>query len=1036
MRRTSLLARLAVGRPITTLVVFVSLLVLGSIAVGRIPLQLMPSGLELPYLWVWAPYRRTAPVEIERRVVHPTEDALAPLAGLKHIFDRAGNNGAWFQLEFEQNQDMDETWNRVMDRLDRVRPSLPSDFDRYWLFKYDPDADSVVWAAITLPNNEDDFTHLITTRVQRMLERIDGVARVEVNGMASSWVQVDFSRNALEGSGTNLVEAINSLANDDLTLASGEVRDAGRRVLVRGLAPLSDLETVRSLPLSSGRRLDEVAAVDRVRSGRNWVNRVNGSAAITLDIYKEADANTVSVTEAVRRVLLEELTEDPELASFGFHILWDSGQEIKQSLGALLSTMLWGGILAVLVLYVFLRQVRLTLIIGLAIPLSIGIAVVALYFQGHSINLISLIGLMLAVGMVIDNAIVVAESIVLERELGTPARAAAVRGAGHVGMAIIMATCTTLVIFLPLILLGGDSTVTFFMTHLGLPVCYALLASLWAALYGIPAAAVALSKRDNARAPKPTPWITALQRRYTGILDWALRHRARVVLIAIAFFFTFLIPRAILTQDDDTGGGHSRIIIQARMAGNLSFAEREEVLLGYEEWLLDNEERWEIDAVRVRLGQDSFRGRMQVFVDRDTSERQRLAILQEMKDEIPEVPGCKTSFGWGRGEAGGKRSLTVQLEGDDTGTLMEAGDQIAARLRALPGVVGAEVEQDDDSRRELQVLIDTEAAGQLGVRPGTAAQVVRFGLRGADLKPLYWDEEEVPFRAGFDDDTRLDSSTLGDLRIPAGPRSLPLSSVATLVNERAQPATRRYDRRTAIQVRVDLEEGDRKEVWKLVEVALASWHPPEGVRWGAGRWLEDDTAEQLKELQIFGMSILFVFLLIGTLFESLVLPAAALISIPFAVVGAYWTLFLTGSRVNALAAIGFPLLVGIVVNNAIVLIDRIEQLRGDGLERDEALRTGALQRFRPVVMTAATTIMGLLPMALGGAAVVDISYAPLGRAVAGGLVISTVMTLVLVPVAYSLLDDYRNLLMRIGRYALRRDHATDLPAQFAPAPEP
>jgi len=1025
---------------VTTTVVFATLAILGGLSVQRIPLQLMPSGFDFPMMVVVAPYRRSTPVEIEKRIVRPVENALASMDGLNRIDSSASNREAEFMLQFGRGVDMDEAWNRVMDRLDRARPDLPSDFERFMVFKMDPDSIPVVWAGIGLPPgsvNDDDIANIVETRIQRMVERTPGVARVEVWGLIRPWVQVEVSRSAVEATNTPLNTVVQTLATANFVMASGEVRDSGQRVLIRSLAPLDDVEAIRKLPIGNGLHIEDIAQVDLIRPDRTWISRVNGHDTISIEVQKESMANTVDVSQALRMLFEETLPADPALAGFSFHMWWDAGEAIEDSLQALLSTMGWGGLLAIMVLMAFLRRWDLTLLIALAIPLSIGITVVVLWAQGWSINLLTLIGLMLAVGMVVDNAIVVTESIALQQDEGASPIDAAVMGAGQVSLAITLATATSLVVFLPLILLSGDTTITFFLSRLGLPVCYALLASLWAALYGIPAATAFLSRR-RARAhsatsratPSQPRWLMWLNRHYLTILQWSLGHRLRTFGLAMLCFFSLFIPRANVDKTEDTGGeGPFDITLVVRTEPNMSFEEREAALLHYEHWLLEQRATYPIDALRTRLRTNATIGRIEVVMDKDVPSEDRPEIVRALKEMLPEVPGVQPSFGWRMENDDKGQRISIRLEGDESGILRQAADSLVLRLEGVPGILGAQHSEGDGRLKELQVHFDPVTTGQLGVAPSSAAQLVRFGLRGADLPPLHWGERQIDFRTRFAKDAIQSRGALSDLRVFSNSgRMVALATVSDFEVADPIPKTERQNRRTGLWVQVDLDpELNRNEAWERIEVALASWHAPDGVRWGPGNWFDQEQLEAMRRLQIMGMAVVFVFLLLGALFESVWLPWSVVISIPFAFVGSYWLLWLTRTPLDGMAGIGLILLVGIVVNNAIVLIDRVERLRGEGIPRHEAMMQAAENRFRPILMTAATTIVGLLPMALGRASVIGISYTPLARAVIGGLMAATLLTLVLVPLTYTFFDDLREALHRAWRFA-RTERTNEQPA--------
>ena len=1012
MRRPGVsLPGLALKRPVTVSMGILAMLVLGAIAWVRTPVQLMPTGYDFPFIWMWAPYRNASPQEVERQIVQPVEDAIGTMPGLRRVESRAGSDYANWRMEFSQDTSMDEAWSNLVDRMERTIPELPDDFDNYYIYKYNPEDEPIMWMAVSLPDEETDPAYVVETRIVKALERVPGVARVEFNGAARARVYVDFNREEVERHNISLYRVMQQLQGDNFTMPSGEVRAEGQTVLVRSIATFEEVETVRRLPIGNGLVLDDIAEVIHARPLDTTVHRVNGLEAAAMDIYKESGANTLEVTAALGETI-DALAEDPALKGFEFHRFFDQGELIQESIDNLRNTAVQGGLLAVFVLFAFLRRTRITLLIAATIPMSLLMTLVLMYAQGETINLLSMMGLMLSVGMVVDNSIVVVESIYRRRELGDPPLKAALEGTAEVALAIIAATLTTIVVFLPLITMSDDARFSFFMGRLGMPVCYALLSSLVVALIVVPLATTKVAGGEPAPPSRAITWLTD---KYEATLALVLRRRADAVLLAAAALLSMTWAMNNLKRADEVSGGMVDIVVRLSFPASFSTAEMNEGLTEVEDLLMGHREDWNIKAVRTRRWRGSTRGFVMAFLERrERDDMSKEEITKLLEEQLPEIPGVSLSLGWGGGGGrGGGNELHISLAGPDSEVLVELAEGISERLREVPGVLGVEPETDERGADELVLRVDRERAARYGVDPSTLARSVAFGFRGGTLRPLHIDGKDVPVQTGFRLEDRADIQRLDAFSIWSATGPVALSTVADKSFQKGYGQIRRVNRSTSLDVKVMLEGEDMMEGRGKITRAMAGVQLPRGYSWSTGRRFEQLEEQDKARSFALLMSIAYVFLLMGMLFESFWLPMSVLLSIPFAFFGVYWMLFLTGTTFEMMAGIGLIILVGIVVNNAIVLVDRVQQHRAEGMTRNEAILAGGRDRMRPILMTAATTIVGLLPMALGDSGIVGVPYYPLGRAVIGGLLASTALSLILVPLFYTFLDDFKGLLLRV-----------------------
>ncbi len=1007
----SLLPRFSLNRPVTVSMMLVAILVTGLLSWQRIPVQLMPSGYDFPYLWVWMPYRDSTPQETERQIVRPVEDAIETLPGVRRLTSGAGRNFARFEIELDQDVDMAEAWSGLTERLERARLDLPEDFDKYYVYKYNPSDSPIIWAAVTFPSEEDDPAFLVESRIMRDLERVPGVARVEFHGAHRSRVYIDFNREALDRHGISLYETMQRIQGDNFTTPSGTIDANGRVVLLRSIATFESDEQIARLPIGKGRVLGDVAEVMLARPLSTSIHRVNGKSAGSLDIYKESGANTLEVCEKVHATLAG-LQADPDLEGYEVLPFFDQGKLIQESVDNLLTAAIQGGLLAVLVLLLFLRRLRVTLLIAASIPLSLLMTVVIQHGLGESINLLSMMGMMLSVGMTVDNSVVVVESIYRHRELGASAAEAAVAGTAEVALAILAATLTTVVVFLPIILMSNDAGFSFFMGRLGLPVCFALASSLLVALVMVPLATLLTNE-----PAKPSRWLASLVAHYEVILNWVLSHRSTAFALTMLVVGSMSYPMNNLDKSNTSSDAIIDFVIGVEFPSTFSTSEIDASLKRYEKLLEGKREKWRIRAIRVRRWGSSNKAYVMAFME--TRKRGDIS-KEEVEEQLPdliksvEIPGVEAWSGWSqRGDD--DKSLDIELYGEDADRLVELGEEIVRRLRQVPGILGATADLED-SELELHVDINRERAARYGVAADVLAGTVSFAFRGSQLQPAQIEDREVAVQAGFRLQDRADIRTLQDFGIwsPVG-GEVALGTVASLSFSKGHDYIRRENRKTGLDISVTVEEEDLAAGYELIRQGLAELKLPRGYSWTAGdRWKEFREQDRARKFALL-MSVAFVFLLMGMLFESVWTPLAVLFSIPFAFVGVYWMLFATGTTFEIMAGIGLVILVGIVVNNAIVLLDRVQQYRQQGMQREQSLLLAGRERLRPILMTAATTVVGLLPMAIGKSEIVGTPYYPLGRAVIGGLFASTVLSLLLIPLFYTYLDDLRQTLVAAVR---------------------
>jgi len=1001
------LVRSSVQRPVTVLMAFLALCVLGTIALVRIPLQAMPDGFVLPNLWVGVDYGNATPQETEIQVTRPIEDQLSTLVGLSSMESTSDAGGSWFDLEFSRDVDMDDAYNDVVDRMERALADLPAEVTRYWIWRWNPADQPIVWAGAALPDGLEDPYWTLTQVIQKRIERVPGVGKVEAWGASPQRVAIDLKLDELVKDRVSIYGLMGMLAQDNFQLASGKLLDRGQVRYVRSLARWGGVEQLRALPVQPGVRLGHVADVAMRPFEVREIDHINGKPGSALAIYKESGANTVAVSDAVESAF-RELEQDGRLMGAHFFTFFSQGDLIRRGLDSVRFSALTGGIFAVVILLVFLRELKVTVLIAACIPFSTLLTVTVLYFTGGSLNIISLMGLMLSVGMVVDNAIVVVESIYLHRQQGASPFRAAVEGTSEVGLAITMATLCHVVVFLPVILMTGDAELSFFMGALGLPVVFALLASLLVSLVFTPLTTTLLSTTS---LREEAAWSRRLTGLYGRALAAVLRRRSDAGFGVFALLMlTLVIPVQGVRCESEAEGNLSDFTLRYTMPSSMSQDDKLAVVNTVEKFVDDNRDRWGVEVHRSRVDGGSTRGRTWVTLERDPPEGalDREEVLADAQDHLPQIPGVEISVGRSE-DQGDNSSLGIALRGEDTETLRELGEEVRRRLVAIPGVLAVHADVESGGEQEVRLDVDRDASARSGLDSRRIGQTVAFALRGSTLSPLVTSDREIEVKAAFQDAEHTELNELLDL--PVGTTSGGVVPLRAVVHPQVAPGLggiHREARQTAWPMTVELDpKAGSDAVRAAVGAVIGSMALPQGYSWDWGFRDRDRESDNQALLLAMTLSIVFVFVIMGVLFESFLLPMAILTTIPMAICGVYWTLHLTGTPLDVMGGIGLVVLVGVVVNNGIVLIDHVAQRRAAGLDRTEALIEAGQRRLRPILMTALTTIVGILPMAFGDDNLIGIPYAPLGRVVAGGMATGTLLTLFFLPYLYAVLDDMR-----------------------------
>ena len=1137
-RRPSLFA-LPVSRPVGTLVILVTMVVVGVISYARLPLQMLPSGVQGSRFTVWISHPGSSAAENVDKVARPLEEQLRTLADVDNVYTTCRQGSVRLRVQFNSSGDLQLAKAELRDRIERARPEMPDSVERIRIWSSDDGDMPIMWFAVTVADGtpEEDIDRLIEQRIQRPLEATDGVSRAQIWGMLEDSVRILLDEERVKAARLDTGEVIRRLSADNFAKPLGEVTDGERRFLLRSDMRFQDLEEIEDYPIGNGLRLADVAEVARIKAAGERLTRIDGRYAYYGMIQKEGTANVVETSERIHDVI-ERIDADPALGgSFGVTIFFDQAEFIRSSLAQLESTAIWGGGLAILVLFAFLRRLRTTLVVALSIPISIPLALTWEHFSGGTFNVLTMTGLTLALGMLVDNSVVVIENIARLRARGLSPLRAAVAGVSDVGLAVALATLTSVVVFMPLIFMIGNNQMRVFLSAMGIPLCSALIASLLVALVFMPvlagraqgerpafvralerplAAIVAVPvralahavglvrlagwglvwlvhrvergvlalasptrllllaglaaaawlgtqraieaeryrelaeefgasapmlaapltarlvalvlgaglllfglprwrRRPSAAPARPSPaapagtsvlaWIQTANQRLVG---WTLDHRLLASLLALLALGSIVVPMGNMAatsfgQEEDL----TEIEVDVELESNFTLAQASQEMRRYESALegLRDELGFAHLVVRFWSGGGEVGVRWKDRLDKKELERHR----NRLRAELPRYPGHRLRFGREQ-EVGSadKQVVEFQLIGPDADRLAELGSEALEILQRVEGLrdVRSPLEEAPE---EIRLMFDREAAFSMGIAADGATRSVSWALRGAMLPRFQEEGREVPLLIEYDEEEMAGLDTLQDLSVWSDSGPVSLSSFATLGFEPGPRTIWRWNGLTTFTLQARIDDPSRlgERVKAGYDALEAELDLPRGFRLGRERSAYADALQQVREMQ---MALLFaaalVYIVMAILFESITLPLAVMVTVPFAVLGAMWTLLLTGTVMDSVGWIGIIILVGVVVNNGIVLIDKIHRSTvEDGLTRREAILEGATARVRPILMTALTTVFGLLPMATAKTSGEGIDYRALATCVAGGLALSTFFTLWMVPLAYSLADD-------------------------------
>lgn len=1008
-------------------------ILIGVISLTELPIDLFPE-IEVPVAVVATNYSGTGPQEMENLVTKPLEGAIATVGNIENISSVSSEGSSIVIAQFGFGVDMDLATLEMREKVDLIKGFLPEQSAEPLVIKIDPNALPVYQLSLSTKGDLAGLQTLTEDTISQRFERLDGVASVDILGGFAKEIEIAVNPNELANLGLNINQLSQIISSSNLNLPGGSVKNGQQEYSVRITGEFKDVEEIRDLaiPLSSGDvlKLSDIAKVNLVRKELSSISRTNGKDSINLSMQKQSGRNTVQVSNLINKEVKKLIKDYPDIE---LDIVLDSADFITKSINTVVKNTLFGSLLAILILYIFLKNIRTTLIIGLSIPISLIASFILLYFNGITLNILTLGGLALAVGMLVDSAIVVLENIFRLNSEGYSKEDAAILGASEVGMAITASTLTTVAVFIPIVFVEGVVGTIF--KDFAITVTLSLLASLLVSLTLIPMLSskiMRVDERDNDERKLHKVYnffdnaYKKLEAYYKKFLIKSLAKRRKTMIIAILIFTISILSLVSVGVEFLPATDEGSLIINVGVPPTTSIEKTDKLVMQVETLLASIEEietiSTNINGLNMMMsGRPAGNGGSISVVLVPLSERNRKTseIAEEIRLMVKDIPGVEISVTQPSNTAaiGSANPISISIKGAELSVLEEVSEDIKEILESVEGT--REVSTSlSDSVPEIIVRVKKDIAASYGLTPAVVANNVRNSGVGSTVTRLKTggNEIDVVIRDSSDITESLNNFRYMDISTPMG-TNIPLSQLADIELVTGPRAINRDNQERQVTVTSDIMDRDLNEVLNDVRTELENYEIPGGYTYNLGGENEEivDAFQQLGLALI--LAIVLIYMVMAAQFESLLYPFIIMFTIPLAFGGGALGLFLSRRALGVTSLIGVIILSGIVVNNGIVLIDYINTLRKSGMERYDAIVTAGPVRLRPILMTTLTTILGLIPLSLGigeGAELI----APIGSVVIGGLSLATVLTLVVVPVMYTLLDD---LSIKMKRKFFKRD---------------
>ena len=1026
----------AINKPITTLLVFVAVVVMGLFSLTKLPIDQMPE-MDVPYVSVMTTYPGSNGTEIETNVTKLLENSLNSVDHLKEITSTSKDNISLVALEFEWGTDLDEVTNDIRSSIDMVTDELPDGCSKPLIFKLNTSMMPIMQYAFTAKESYPGLEKILDDNVVNVLNRIDGIGNLSLSGAPERYVYIDLDPQKLDAYNLSLEVVGNAVSANNLNMPSGSVKMGKEQYQLRVQGEYVESAEINNIVVSTtrdGRQvyIRDLATVRDTIKDISLEEKINGQDGVRLVVMKQTGANTVQIARDVRNEM-EQIKKNlpPDV---DIHLVYDSSTNIENAINGLAESIFYALLFVVLVVFFFLGKWRATLIIGLTIPISLITAFIYLALVDSSLNIISLCSLTIAIGMVVDDAIVVLENITKHIERGSRPREASIYATNEVWVSVIATTLVIVAVFMPLTMLGGQAGILF--KELGWIVTIVVCTSTTIAISLTPMLCSKLLKSKNFKVDadgqlvevkSKLDWyeryvvhfLDKVDTVYANVLRACLSHKALTLIVAFLLFFASLIPAftGAIGTDFMAQQDNGRMSVTVELQRGTRVEETIKAARKIEQRMMALVP--EIELISTSTGTNDDAGISALFSSTNNNkismtvrcnkkyERERsifdiAEVIRQDLATLPEVVDYQVSTSSGMGGGGGT-TVDIEIYGYDFVTTSRLAEEVRQRLKSVPGARDVNISREED-RAELQIIFDKEKLALHGLNEATISTYVRNRVNGMVAGYLKEDGEEYDIVVRLQEEYRNSITDLEELTIVTNTGSqIKLKELARVEEYWCPPTIERKTRQRVVTVKVTPYETSLGELAMAIQSMMEDVDIPQGVNVAiAGDY--EDQQETFGDIgMLLALIILLVYIVMASQFESFSKPFIIMMSVPFAITGVILALLITGTNLDMIGALGVVLLVGIVVKNGIVLVDYINLMRDRGYELNEAIALSGASRLRPVLMTAFTTIWGMVPMALSKSEGSEM-WVPLGIVVIGGALVSTLVTLIVVPVLYGVMS--------------------------------
>lgn len=1012
------LVETSVKRPVGVIMIVLAIIATGFISLRNLPINLMPD-IDLPIAIVSVPYSEAAPEDVERQISEPLESALGTIQGVQSIQTQSSTGSSLVIMMFEMGTNLDNALLEVRERVDQVSGFLPDDAGNPNVLRINPNQMPVMSVALT-GDHLNRLQGLADDQVLPVLERQAGVADVTIEGGQSRVIDIELDEAKLNQYGVSAQEIMQALGQANQSASAGTIARGDQNLQVRVEGTYQSVDDIRQTLIQTATgavlHVEDIATVHDTFTTPD-TTLINGEEAVVLSIMKQSDANDVDVSDNIIGVMDEVnnlLPDDVELS-----IVTDTSEFTRLAMNSVVQNILIGGAFALLILLLFLKSIRATLVIGVSIPIAVITTFSLIYFTGETLNILTMGGLALGIGMMVDSSIVILENIVSYRQRGYSRVEAAKAGASELAPAVIASTTTTLVVFLPMVFVGGIAAELF--VPLALTVAFALLAALLVSITLVPMLSSKLLGNMNASNGRRY-WFDQVLKKitngYRSILEKVLRFRKSTVCVTLALLIGSLALIPMIGMEFMPEGDQGQISVRVETPAGTTASKTEEIALEVNDIIQQYQEDIEINYVTLAGGDATggMGGMMGMgggssnaanftleLVPADERDRTTSEITQRLNEDLAHIAGAEITVSEPTDMSMGN-PISIEIHGPEHEVINELAEEILAEIETIEGVYNPST-SIEATQPQLEVQVNREVAARHGLNEQAVMSQVQMRLSGQTVMRYRESGEDMDVRIVYPEPTRETISDLENLPIQAQTGAvIPLNEIASFEQTLAPASLSRINQQPTVTVSTDVSGTDLGSVVSAIEDRLSTFNFPEDYHYNIGGQAEDMEEAFTELAMVLMLSIFLVYVVMAVQFENFLTPFIIMFTLPVTVIGVILGLFVTNTPLSIVGFVGIIMLAGIVVNNAIVLVDYINILRRRGIERYEAIIEAGTTRLRPILMTTLTTMLAMVPLALGLGEGAEMQQ-PMAITVIFGLGVSSIFTLLLIPVVYTYLDD-------------------------------